>query len=571
MVAGSVVGMDQEQTPPPDGAAVGSSAAPLPETLALLARMGTDVAVLQGVSTMSLSDDEHGQALTEVFRMRARLEAAYLHLLRTFDARSDAVPGAAGGTTGATHLIHTCHLEPFQARRDVKAAHAVDQDGAGATPGVADTASSTSTGLPRVGAALAAGTTSRAHLDAALGCASRIPAHLLNDVDEDGWSGAAQVDTYLAEQAKVLSARDVARLGEQLLALLDPDGQDSFDPDAHTRRELTFHNDATGMLVGRFALDPASGSLLRAAINALVKNGMSQPDPGEGPDGQPLLPLPDDRNPTQRRADALADLARAYLHGSDSANGSDTGCGAGSRDDQGVGRGKVGLSRPPSTHVHVWATAAQIAAARAAQPYALDAQGNPIAPPGAAFQRPGCGLPGPVAPGLATDLITGEVIDPGTFSRFLCDAVLDPTLFDENGAILAQGITTRLATAAQRRALIARDRGCIVPGCTAPVTWCDAHHVIWWRHGGSTDIGNLALLCARHHTAVHAGHWQIQMIDGIPWAVPPRALDPTRTPRRNTLWRREHEARQLGQHLRDRQLRLDLPETPPDSDPAPGG
>ncbi len=404
--------MDQEQSPHPDGAAAGSSAAPLPEVLALLTRMGADVAVLQGISTMSLSDAEHSQALSEVYRMRARLEAAYLHLLRTFDTRPDAVPGAAAGTIGATHLIHTCHLDPFQAHRDVKAARTVDVDGAGVTPGVADTASTTSTGLPRLGAALAAGTTSRAHLDAATRCLSRIPKHLLDDVDPDGWSGAARVDAYLADQAKVLSARDVARLGEQLLALLDPDGQDTFDPDAHTRRELTFHTDTTGMLVGRFALDPAAGSLLRAAINALVKNGMNQPDPGESPDSQPQLPLPEDRNPTQRRADALTDLARAYLHGSgsdtagDAGNssdatadhdnhlgtagdgGGDTGCGTGNRNDQRVGRGKAGLSRPPTTHVHVWATAAQIAAARAAQPHALDAQGNPIAPPGATFHQP---------------------------------------------------------------------------------------------------------------------------------------------------------------------------------------
>ncbi len=457
--------MDQEQSPHPDGAAAGSSAAPLPEVLALLARMGADVAVLQGVSTMSLSDAEHSQALSEVYRMRARLEAAYLHLLRTFDTRPDAVPGAAAGTIGATHLIHTCHLDPFQAHRDVKAARTVDIDGAGITPDTADSAPATSTGLPRLGAALAAGTTSRAHLDAATRCLSRIPKHLLDDIDPDGWSGAARVDAYLADQAKVLSARDVARLGEQLLALLDPDGQDTFDPDAHTRRELTFHTDTTGMLVGRFALDPAAGSLLRAAIDALVKNGINQPDPGESPDCQPQLPLPDDRNPTQRRADALTDLARAYLHGDSdgsaagdestvSCDSSDTSAcvAAPSRRDQGVGRGKAGLSRPPTTHVHVWATAAQIAAARAAQPHALDAQGNPIAPPGAAFHRPSCGLPGPVAPGLATDLATGEVIDPGTFSRFLCDAVLDPTLFDENGAILAQGITTRLATATRRDA-----------------------------------------------------------------------------------------------------------------------
>jgi hypothetical protein len=36
-----------------------------------------------------------------------------------------------------------------------------------------------------------------------------------------------------------------------------------------------------------------------------------------------------------------------------------------------------------------------------------------------------------------------------------------------------------------------------------PATWCDAHHVVHWRHGGRTSVGNGALLCRRHHTEVH--------------------------------------------------------------------
>ncbi|MFZ0160750.1 MAG: DUF222 domain-containing protein [Kineosporiaceae bacterium] len=545
--------MEQEQTPLPDGAV---GAGPLPAVLAALVRVGADVGLLQGASTLCLSDVEHGDALATVFGLRARLEAAYLHLLRSFDSRPDAVPGAASGTVGATYLIHTCNADPGQARLDARAAHAVDGDGAGVVPATAAAAPTSSTGLPRVGAALASGQTSRAHLNAALGALKKIPAHLLNEVDADGWSGAARVDAFLAEQATVLSARDLARLTKQLLATLDPDGKDSYDPDACTRRELSFHTDATGMLVGRFALDAASGALVRAAIDALVKQGMTRPEPGESPDPQPALALPDERTPAQRRADALTDLARTYLCGPRE-DGPDA---------QAATKGQTGRNggaRTPTTQVHIWATAAQIAAARAAQPNALDAQGRPIHPPGASFVRPF----GPTAPGLATDLATGEPLDPGTFSRLLCDAVLDPTLFDDNGAALAHGRTTRLATAAQRRALITRDRGCVVPGCAAPISWCDAHHVVWWRHNGPTDIDNLAMLCGRHHTAVHSGHWALQMIDGVPWAVPPRSIDPTQNPRRNTLWHREHRARQLGQHLRNRQLRLDLPEEAPAVEP----
>lgn len=53
-----------------------------------------------------------------------------------------------------------------------------------------------------------------------------------------------------------------------------------------------------------------------------------------------------------------------------------------------------------------------------------------------------------------------------------------------------------------RTALAARDIGCIIPGCGAPLEWCDAHHVIPWANGGPTTLDNLALLCGRHHTAV---------------------------------------------------------------------
>ncbi|MCE0487555.1 HNH endonuclease signature motif containing protein, partial [Ornithinimicrobium sediminis] len=47
------------------------------------------------------------------------------------------------------------------------------------------------------------------------------------------------------------------------------------------------------------------------------------------------------------------------------------------------------------------------------------------------------------------------------------------------------------------------DRGCTIPGCTVPATWCDAHHVVPWAQGGCSDLFNYALLCPRHHTWVH--------------------------------------------------------------------
>ena len=139
--------------------------------------------------------------------------------------------------------------------------------------------------------------------------------------------------------------------------------------------------------------------------------------------------------------------------------------------------------------------------------------------------------------------------------RLLCDADLQTVVLGPDRAVLDLGRTRRLASASQRTALVARDRGCVVPGCGMPPSACQAHHVRWWRHGGATDITNLALVCGRHHTAVHTGEWVLQMQAGVPHVVAPSWIDPTRTPRRNTHFDAETQARHLG-HTIGRQQRL---------------
>jgi hypothetical protein len=71
------------------------------------------------------------------------------------------------------------------------------------------------------------------------------------------------------------------------------------------------------------------------------------------------------------------------------------------------------------------------------------------------------------------------------------------------------GREQRTGTAAIRRAIEARDGHCIFVGCTAPASWCDVHHVQHWVYGGPTSCDNGALLCERHHTAVHEGGFEI--------------------------------------------------------------
>jgi hypothetical protein len=73
------------------------------------------------------------------------------------------------------------------------------------------------------------------------------------------------------------------------------------------------------------------------------------------------------------------------------------------------------------------------------------------------------------------------------------------------------GRTTRLANRAQRRALRALYRSCGVPGCGVRFERCKIHHLVWWRHGGRTDLSNLLPLCPHHHSLVHDAGWVITL------------------------------------------------------------
>jgi hypothetical protein len=77
---------------------------------------------------------------------------------------------------------------------------------------------------------------------------------------------------------------------------------------------------------------------------------------------------------------------------------------------------------------------------------------------------------------------------------------------DDDGEPLYMGRARRLVTAAMLHVLLARSGGtCEFPGCHAKHFRCHAHHIMWWRNGGYTDIDNLVLLCPHHHRLVHHG------------------------------------------------------------------
>jgi HNH endonuclease len=72
---------------------------------------------------------------------------------------------------------------------------------------------------------------------------------------------------------------------------------------------------------------------------------------------------------------------------------------------------------------------------------------------------------------------------------------------DAEGRVVEIGARTRTIPPALRRALHHRDRGCRFPGCG--VRFGQGHHIRHWAQGGPTTLSNLAMLCRRHHRAVH--------------------------------------------------------------------
>lgn len=440
---------------------------------------------LSGVPVLSASPRERVDALVEVARARRALDAAHLHLVRSLAGEDSTTLAGLGGTSVANLLTARLKQTPGRSKADVAAAAAT-------CPDVGP--------LPGMGAALAAGEVSLAHVDVAVATLARVP------VDR-ARAAAPLIDAFLVEQSTRWRPKECEALARSVLDRVDPDRHDGgYDAAADQRRSFTMTTDCYGMLLVRGQLDPLTGAALKAAVDH-----HSAPTPAAG-DGS--LPVFDARTAGQRRCDALAVIAAKAMAASD----------AGTRGGE-----------PPRVVVH--ATVDQVRGTR-----------------GAGWAE--CEQTGP--------------LPPAAFRRVLCDCVLERVLLGPDGAVLNLGRTVRTATPAQRRALAARDRGCVIPGCTVPAKWCDVHHVTPWVHGGRTDLGGLVLACGPHHADLETGEWTITLRGGVPWVTPPSAVDPQQRPVRNTWWDDHHHARAVGDQIH-LSLHEDDEESSDDPDPPDDG
>jgi uncharacterized protein DUF222/HNH endonuclease len=277
-----------------------------------------------------------------------------------------------------------------------------------------------------------------------------------------------EAESMLVEAATTLSPGDVRRAIAYWREAADSEQARERARRVHERRRLHVSPLLDGMVRIDGDLDPESGqtviTALRAVQDAWAKDrgpGIEKSDSdGECRDGggdEGILAR-DGRTAPQRRADALTELCRAWLDRSD--------------------RPSVAGERP---HVVVMVELESLAG----------------------------GL------GRTCELEEAGPIAPETARRIACDAGITRVIVGPASQPLDVGRTTPVVPASIRKALVVRDRGCRFPGCGRPPGWCDAHHVRHWADGGPTALGNLLLLCRRHHRAVHQD-FRVRMDDGRP-------------------------------------------------------
>jgi hypothetical protein len=304
---------------------------------------------------------------------------------------------------------------------------------------------------------------------------------------------------------RLYTVEEIARLASRIREHLDPDGAEPRDAVKQSLRGFSYPRvGADGMARGRYALPPYQLGVFLTAIDSILSP--RTPDPAE-----PGLTAP-------------------VLNEHSGAAGSET---------ESSGSGTAPSASPTDDHT--------IIDARTAEQKLLDAVMTLIelATASPAASRLNGAAPTVNVHVTLDDLQSGrgagwidgstEPIPITTIRQLHCDGDTIATLFGHHGEVLHHGKTQRLATRRQRRALAARDGGCVIPGCTVPPSRCQAHHITPWVSQdylpGRTDLDNLALLCPFHHTTIHTSAWTLVMIHGRPHVKPPGWHDPHRTPR----------------------------------------
>ncbi|MGX9788978.1 HNH endonuclease signature motif containing protein [Mycobacterium sp. MMS18-G62] len=292
----------------------------------------------------------------------------------------------------------------------------------------------------------------------------------------------ASVDAQTRELAEADLARAAAGVGpvelreaaDRLAFLLNQDGDEPEEAEHARRRYLTIEKqgiDGTSRIHGR--LDPEGRATLDAVLAKWAAPGMCNPgDEAPCVDEQPAEAAvhSDQRSQGQRNHDALTAMGRSVLSS-----------------------GKLGQHNGLPCTIIVTTTLQELVSGKG---HALTAGG--------------------------TFLPMSAVIKLATHSYHYL------SVFDRHtGLPLYLGRARRTASAAQRIVLLAKERGCTRPGCSAPGYRCQVHHADRnWTNNGQTNIDELTLACGGDNRLVEEGGWTTRKRDdGRTEWIPPPHLD----------------------------------------------
>jgi hypothetical protein len=111
-----------------------------------------------------------------------------------------------------------------------------------------------------------------------------------------------------------------------------------------------------------------------------------------------------------------------------------------------------------------------------------------------------------------TPLLEGQPASIARARLLACETVVIPSVFNyKTGEAIELGRAARLPNTALRRKLeLEQPEGCAWNGCSLPVAWTEAHHIVHWADGGVTAAENLILLCRFHHGRIHTTGWSVE-------------------------------------------------------------
>jgi hypothetical protein len=117
---------------------------------------------------------------------------------------------------------------------------------------------------------------------------------------------------------------------------------------------------------------------------------------------------------------------------------------------------------------------------------------------------------------LLTHLTGGAVQVDAATARALADLGADVRLIiHDRGRVVGVGRRTRQPPGWLRDAVLAMHDTCSGPGCRTAARVCDIDHARPWHQGGTTDVDNLAPLCATDNHDKEPGGWRCrQHADG---------------------------------------------------------